>query len=121
MGSIQKIREMILWIRSATSGIVGDIFGVFLNTLVQFQKIMIKIKDLAGKLIGMAFVTMHMVQGAVWTGQSIWAGPIGGTLRALCFKKTTPLILNDGRKVSMSDISLGDTLSFPPVVDSILI
>ena len=110
MGAIQQIREMLLWIRSATSGIVGDIFGVFINTLVQFQKIMIKIKDLAGKLIGMSFVTMHMVQGAVFTGQSVWKGPIGGVLRALCFKKNTPLILKNGKKLAICDISLGDTL-----------
>jgi hypothetical protein len=116
MGSIQKIREMLLWIRTATSGIVGDIFGVFLNTLVQFQKMIIKIKDLAGKLIGMSFVTMHMVQGAVFTGQSIWNGPIGGTLRALCFKKDTPLILKNGEEVSISDISLGDTLENGSIV-----
>ena len=81
---------MILWIRTATSGLVADIFGVFINTLIQFQKMMIKIKDLAGKMIGMAFVTMHMVQGAVYTGESIWKGPIGGIMRALCFRKDTP-------------------------------
>ena len=110
MGSIQKIREMILWIRTATSGLVADIFGVFINTLIQFQKMMIKIKDLAGKMIGMAFVTMHMVQGAVYTGESIWKGPIGGIMRALCFKKNTPLRLANGKKVLMKDISLGDIL-----------
>jgi hypothetical protein len=114
--SIQKIREMLLWIRTATSGLVADIFGVFINTLIQFQKMMIKIKDLAGKMIGMAFVTMHMVQGAVYTGQSIWRGPIGGIMRALCFKKTTPLTLSNGKKVTMQDIALGDILENGSIV-----
>ena len=108
--AVQKIRQMLLWIRTATSSIVGDIFGVFMNSLIQFQKIIIKIKDLASKLIGTGFVTMHMVQGAIWTGQSVWRGPIGGTLRALCFKQDTPLLLKNGKTVKIKDISLGDIL-----------
>ena len=116
MDSIQDIRKMINWIRHATTGIVTDIFGVFLNTVIQFQKIMIKTKDLAAKLIGMTFVTMHMVQGAVYTGESIWKGPIGGVLKALCFRNDTPLVLKNGKKVSMCDIALGDTLENGAIV-----
>ena len=45
-----------------------------------------------------------------YTGESIWKGPIGGIMRALCFKKDTPLRLANGKKVLMKDISLGDVL-----------
>ena len=50
MGSIQKIREMILWIRTATSGLVADIFGVFINTLIQFQKMIIGMKSMVSQV-----------------------------------------------------------------------
>ena len=114
--SIHKIRGMMSWIRNATGGLVTDIFGVFLNTVIQFQKILVKMKDLIGKLTGMVFIIMHQISGAIMIGESTWKGPIGGTLRALCFKKTTPLKLNNGKNVSISDISLGDTLENGSIV-----
>ena len=38
--------------RNAVSGIVGDIYGMFVNVLTQFQKLIIKLKDTMMKIIG---------------------------------------------------------------------
>ena len=108
--SINMVRNVIAYIRGMVGNIVGDIFGVFMNILIQIQTIMIKIKDLAMKLVGVMTTSMYIIGTSMKLGQSIWGGPIGGVLRTLCFKGTTPITLKSGKRVSIKDINLGDTL-----------
>jgi len=109
--SINMVRNVIAYIRGMVGNIIGDIFGVFMNILIQIQTIMIKIKDLAMKLVGVMTTTMYIIGTSMKLGKSIWAGPIGGILRTLCFKGTTPITLKSGKQVSIKDINLGDTLT----------
>ena len=44
-GSINYIRTMISSIRSMITSIIQNVFGVFLNLIIEFQKITIGIKD----------------------------------------------------------------------------
>jgi len=90
--------------------IIENIFGVFLNTLIQFQKVTIKIKEIISKMVGVSATMLYMVDGAAKTGNSVWKGPIGGTLRTVCFHPKTELKLHDGTIKEMKDISLGDKL-----------
>ena len=90
--------------------IIESIFGVFLNTLIQFQKVTIKIKEIISKMVGVSATMLYMVDGAAKTGNSVWKGPIGGTLRTVCFHPKTELKLHDGTIKEMKDISLGDKL-----------
>jgi hypothetical protein len=110
MKSLGKMRQMMSGLREMISSIVGDVFGIFINLIIQFQKIIAKMKDLVMKLIGTTMITAYMMQGAMMTGQSIWRGPIGGTLRAICFNPNTPLKTKSGEIIKMKDIKLGTIL-----------
>tara|TARA_A100001015_G_scaffold271899_1_gene325973 strand:+ start:250 stop:1152 length:903 start_codon:yes stop_codon:yes gene_type:complete len=110
MKSMNKMRQMFASLRGMIRNIVGDIFGIFMNILIKFQKLILKIKDLIMKLIGTTTVIIYTLQGAMYTGESINRGPIGGTLRSICFEKNTPLKLKSGKMVQMKDIKLGDIL-----------
>jgi len=110
MDRIQFIRKFIDKLRDLIKTLVGDVYGMFVNILVQFQKFIIKLKDLLFKTTGLMVIFMYMVEGATMTGQSIWRGPIGDIMRFLCFSPNTPLILQNGKRVSMKNIHLGDIL-----------
>ena len=110
MESINMIRHVIAYIRGMVGNITGDIFGVFMNILIQIQTIMIKIKDLAMKLVGIMTASMYIIGTSMKLGQSIWKGPIGGIIRTLCFKDTTPIRLKSGELVLIKNIHLGDIL-----------
>jgi hypothetical protein len=110
MESINMVRNVVAYIRGMVGNIVGDIFGVFMNILVQIQTMMIKIKDLSMKLIGVMTATLYIIGTSMKLGKSIWAGPIGGVIKELCFKGTTPLKLQSGKQVQIKNINLGDTL-----------
>ena len=81
--SLNNFRNMFSNIRDSVTGIVTGIFGVFLNMLVEFQKITMGIKDLMGKTIGILTTLLYVVDGTVMTMQSGWNGPPGQLVRSI--------------------------------------
>ena len=110
MERIQFIRIFVDKIRNMAMKLFGNVYGMFVNVLVQFQKLIIKTKDTTMKLIGTIVMFIYMIQGAMMTGQSINKGPIGETLRAICFSGNTSIKLKNRGVVKMKDIHLGDIL-----------
>ena len=107
---IQFIRKFIDYLRNMVTNVIGDTYGMLVNIIIQFQKLIIKTKDLVMKLMGIVMTFMYMIQGAVLTGRSVYNGPIGKTLKTLCFSPETPIKLNSGTKLPMKDVKLGDIL-----------
>jgi len=111
MGSLNMIRKVIASVRGMVGNIVGDIFGVFLNILIQVQTLMIKLKDMTMKIVGICVTILYVMGSSMKLGQSMWKGPIGGILRTLCFKDTTKIKVQGFNKLqNISDIHLGDIL-----------
>ena len=112
VNNIDSIRYMMSNIRTFLTTISEGIFGVFLNIIISFQKIMISIKDLVGKMIGVMVAMMYIMDGSLKTINSSWNGPPGQMVRALgkCFHPDTKIKLNDGSIKMMKDLHLGDVL-----------
>lgn len=122
-GSLNYIRTMISSIRSMITTIIQNVFGVFLNLIIEFQKITIGIKDLVGKIIGIMVTIMYLIDGSIKTMQSTWNGPPGQMVRALggnCFLPETKIKLKNGTIVSMKDLNLGDILENGSRVDALM-
>jgi hypothetical protein len=119
---INLVRAMFDKIRNAISTVIQSVFGVFLNLIIEFQKIIIGIKDLVGKTIGIIVTLMYVIDGSVQTMQSTWNGPPGQMVRALgkCFYPETKLRLLNGDVISMKDINLGDILENGSIVESVM-
>ena len=69
--------------RNFISSIVQSIFGVFLNILTQFQFILIKMKDMLAKIVGIMASMMFILQGSVMTMNATWNGPPGQMVRLM--------------------------------------
>jgi hypothetical protein len=112
VNNIDSIRYMMSNIRTFITTITEGIFGVFLNIIISFQKMMISIKDLVGKMIGIMVAMMHIMDGSLKTINSSWNGPPGQMVRALgkCFHPETKIKLNNGTIKMMKDLNLGDVL-----------
>lgn len=110
--SINNIRVMFSSIRNFVSDIIQNVFGVFLNMIVEFQKIIISIKDMVGKMIGIVVTIMYILDGSIKTMSSAWAGPSGQLVRAIgsCFDPKTKITLKNGLEYTMEDIPLGSEL-----------
>jgi hypothetical protein len=110
--SINNIRVMFSSIRNFVSQIVENVFGVFLNLIVEFQKMIISIKDMVGKMIGIVVSIMYILDGSIKTMNSAWSGPPGQLVKAIgsCFHPNTELTLFDGTRHKMEHIPLGSML-----------
>ena len=119
---INMVRAMFDKIRTFTSSIIQSVFGVFLNLIIEFQKIIISIKDLMGKTIGMMVTILYIIDGSIKTMNSTWNGPPGQIVRTLgkCFHPDTKVKLIDGIIKSMKDINLGDILENGSVVETLM-
>lgn len=122
MGDIQNIRAMFNKIRTFFSSIIQSVFGVFLNLIIEFQKITIGIIDLIGKTIGIMTTLLYMLDGSIKTMQSTWNGPPGQLVQALgkCFHPETNIKLIDGTIKFIKDIDLGDILEDGSIVESVM-
>ena len=114
--NINNIRKVISSVRNFISSIIQNVFGVFLNLIIQFQKIMISIKDMVGKMLGIVVSILYILDGSLKTMNSAWGGPMGQMVRKIgkigsCFHPNTIITLKDGTKCKMQDIKLGATLS----------
>lgn len=120
LNEINMIRAMFDKIRTLISSIIQSVFGVFLNLIIEFQKIIISFKDLIGKTIGIMVTLMYVMDGTIKTMQSAWNGPAGKLVKALgkCFHPDTKIKLKNGNTVYMKDINLGDVLENGSIVDA---
>ena len=119
---INSIRCMFNQVRSYITTIVQTIFGVFLNIIIEFQKILIGIRDLTGKIVGILTAFMYLLDGSLQTMNSAWNGPPGQLVQALgaCFHPDTLLKLKNGNKVTMKNLSFGDILENGSRVNAVM-
>jgi hypothetical protein len=81
--SFNDVREFMNMFRINVSDSIFNIFGVFLNMLIQIQMMVIKMKDMVSKNIGIMATSMFTLDTSIKTMQSTWNGPIGEVVRAL--------------------------------------
>ena len=122
VGEINDIRAMFNKIRTFMSDTIQSIFGVFLNLVIEFQRITMGIKDLIGKTIGVMVSLMYIMDGSIKTMNSTWNGPPGQLVRTLgkCFHPSTNVQLQNGNIKAMKDIDLGDILEDGAIVESVM-
>jgi len=119
---INMVRAMFNKIRNFISSIIQSVFGVFLNLVIEFQKITISTIDLIGKSIGIMTTLMYTIDGSIKTMNSTWNGPPGQLVRALgkCFHPLTQLKLKNGKIKYMKEICLGDVLENGSIVEAVM-
>ena len=74
MNALQEARHLMNFIRKRLSSITGDIFGVFLNILIQFQRLLIAMKTLVGKLFATMMVMVYLIMGSMKLGTAYGKG-----------------------------------------------
>ena len=121
--NLVDVRSVIGDVRTNVTGSVIQVFSIFLNIIIEFQRILIAIKDMIGKIVGVVSVMMFVLSGSQLTIESLWNGPAGQTVRALgsaCFHKHTTLLLKNGNYINIENISIGDVLKNGAVVEGVL-
>ena len=119
---INAIRNIISVVRGFITNIVESIFGVFMNLIIEFQVIMIGIKDMIGKLIGVMVTLLYILDGSIQTMNSAWNGPPGQMVKALsCFYPNTEIKLQNGKIIMIKDIKPGSVLENGSKVHAVML
>ena len=112
--AINDVRQFFHKLRSFIGNIVGSIFGVFMNVIVEFQRITINIRDIFGKLTGLLVVQMYAMGATMITATS-WMDGVPGTMLKdaynFCFSPDTLIRLQNGTIYKIKDIPLNSVLS----------
>ena len=85
--ALNDVRAFFNTLRDMVTNLVQSIFGVFLNILIEFQRLTLNIKDLFSKMMGILATLLYTLSGSIMTMESTWAGPPGQLVRALCFER----------------------------------
>jgi hypothetical protein len=117
---IQGVRVMISSMRDMFGSITINVFGVFSNLMIEFQRMILAMRDLMGKTIGTMVTLMYMMDGSVKTMGSMWNGPTGVVVKTLgkCFHPLTKLKLKNGQIVCIQDVNPGDILENGSVIEA---
>lgn len=110
--SVNNARGMISKLRDFLTNIIGTVFGVFYNMIIEFQKMLIALLDMVGKIIGTITTLLFVVDGTLKTMKSGWVGPMGALVRSIgfCFHPETKIKLKNGEVYPMKDLPLGAEL-----------
>lgn len=124
--SINGIRKFFDYLRTEIMNIVQNIFGVFLNIIIEFQRNIINIKDLFGKLVAILATFIYVLTGSINTMNSAWKGPPGQLVRSVskikirCFHPETLIAIGKEKYCKMKDLELGTILKDGSEVISVM-
>ena len=110
MANIAAIQSTVFNLKGVMSAQFTDITGMFVNIIVKFQKLIIKMKDIFSKLSGTMITLVYMMKGLSLSGESMWDGPIGQFTRDFCFSPDTLIKMQDGSMKKIKNIEIGEFL-----------
>lgn len=82
-GAMGDMRNMLASTRTGFMGIIGSVFGKILNTMSSIQFIIIRMRTLMSRIMGIMMSFMLIFYTGMQTGESVMNGPIVKTIEAL--------------------------------------
>ena len=110
VGSIRSLTTLMSNMNVGFGMASFDILSMFKGIMVKMQYFIVNIKDVFAKFGGTMSVMSNIIEGSSLTARSMWRGPVGETLRTLCFSPNTLVTMNDGSRKKIKDIVIGETL-----------
>lgn len=110
-GAMNSMREMSADVRNGFMGIIGSVFGKIQNLMSQFQYIIIRMRTLMGRIVGVMAGFVYMFHGGMQTATSIQNGPIMKTMSFLCFSSDTLIHMKNHKFKPIQDITVGSMLA----------
>ena len=81
--STQSSTEQTSWLKGNVSGILGNLYAVFLNVIIEFNIIVIKLIDTQGKISGIMATILYIMTAVQYTFESMWNGVPGVMIKTI--------------------------------------
>ena len=119
--AMHSIRGMMGGVRGGFLGILGTVFGKIHNVMSQFQYIIIRMRTLLSRVVGVMMSFLMVFYTGMETAGSVVNGPVGKTMSFLCFDSKTKIELDNNTKIYMEDLKLGNKLKSGGIITSIYV
>lgn len=83
--SMSALRKLQSKMRPAFGSNILNVYGIFNNIIIIFQKFIITFRDILSRIIAIVTLMLYVMQGQFLVGESIVKGPIVGALKVLSF------------------------------------
>ena len=117
---LQGSFEILTSLQNLLAAIFENIYGVFYLVIIEFQKMVINIKDIFAKIGGMFTILSYLLEGLGITIASLRHSPVGEAVEAACFDPNTKIQLINNEVVAMKDIKLNSKLKNGSIVRSVM-
>ena len=117
---LQGSFEILTSLQNLLATIFENIYGVFYLVIIEFQKMVINIKDIFAKIGGMFTILSYLLEGLGITIASLRHSPVGEAVEAACFDPNTKIQLINNEVVAMKDIKLNSKLKNGSIVRSVM-
>jgi hypothetical protein len=81
--SLQSSNSNFSFFKFGASGIFQSLFKVFINIIIQFNILSIKMMDTQGKLTGIVSTVMYIMTTVMYTFEGMWNGVPGAVIKAI--------------------------------------
>jgi len=81
--SLQSSNSNFSFFKFGASGIFQSLFKVFINIIIQFNILSIKMMDTQGKLTGIVSTVMYIMTTVMYTFEGMWNGVPGAMIKAI--------------------------------------
>jgi len=71
------------WLKTTIAKIFGNVYSIFINVVIEFNIIIIKLIDVQGKISGIIATIMYIMTAVMYTFQSMWNGVPGAMIKAI--------------------------------------
>ena len=111
--------ELMASLQNILASIFDSVYGVFYLVVIEFQKMVINIKDIFAKIGGMFTILSYILEGLGITITSLQNSAVGKAIDA-CFDPNTKIQLINDELVAMKDIKLNSKLKNGSIVMSVM-
>lgn len=118
--SIFNTRNFLNNFRTNITGSLQAVYSIFLGIVIEIQRMTIVIKDTMSKLVGILATLLYTLKGTINTVESLWNGPPGNMVQALCFHPDTLLRLKNGEIYKMKNVPLLSELENGSIVRAVM-
>jgi len=80
-GALADMRGLFSGVRGGFMMVFQMVFGKIANLMSSMQYLMIRIRTLMGRIVGVFSSLIYAFYAGEQTGESVWNGPIGKTIR----------------------------------------
>ena len=113
-GDVGGLFNAVTNIKVYLNNLVGSIKSIFIALIIEFSILVLAVKDMIGKMVGIVVIVVHILNSGQQAAQSAWGASekiVKGVNSVSCFHPETRIKLIDGSIKYIKDLCIDDEIT----------